>query len=206
MKNLLSLGRELGKTELSADDVAKALRPARRRATPGPGPRRRGVHHGREDRQGPRLGRPVRQRPGQGTTLDTTTRQTAAITTALSGLGGTAEATATSIDITDKSVNGYEGAAGRAEQATYDLNTAFGRLMGTLDQEEKWDAWSKAVWNLADGAGDTAAETREWKRETAELVMGLEGIAQLSAIISSIVAFGSVARVVAVMVSAPFSW
>ena len=28
MKNLLSLGRELGKTELSADDVAKALRQA----------------------------------------------------------------------------------------------------------------------------------------------------------------------------------
>jgi hypothetical protein len=84
-------------------------------------------------------------------------------------LSETASATGTAF-------HGMSKDAWDATSATNDLNSAFRALMGTLDQEEKWDAWAQAVWALGDGAGDTAAETREWKRETAELVMGLEGM------------------------------
>ena len=75
---------------------------------------------------------------------------------------------------TSTAFHGMSKDAWDAVSATYALDTAVRDLMGELDQEERWSAWQTAVWNLADGAGDAGADTREWKRQTAELIVSLD--------------------------------
>ncbi len=78
------------------------------------------------------------------------------------------------LDDLDRQAAKAESALDAAERSARDLSDAFDALMGNLDQEEKWEAFNEAVWNLADGSGNAAAEMRDWKRAAAELVTGLE--------------------------------
>ena len=99
-------------------------------------------------------------------------------TTELSGpqrdLAETASATGTAFHGMSKEAWDTVDATRAAKDEARDLKDAYDRLMGTLDQGEKWDAFREAVWDLSDGAGDAAKETREWQRQTADLVMSLD--------------------------------
>lgn len=79
-------------------------------------------------------------------------------------------------DLEDEERQLYKAeAASRAARSAADkLTAAYDALMGTIDQEEKWDAFNKAVWEMSDGAGNSAEETRQWKRAAADLVMSLD--------------------------------
>lgn len=72
-----------------------------------------------------------------------------------------------------KEANDNADALERARRKAEELNAAYDALLGHLDQEEKWDAFNKAVWALGDGTGDAAEETRQWKKAAADLIMSL---------------------------------
>lgn len=89
-------------------------------------------------------------------------------------LGGTTYDAAQDFADLDKHANLAAGKLRDAENAARGVDDALEGLNGNLDQEEKWQAFGEAVWNLADGSGDAAEEMRDWKRAAADLVVGLE--------------------------------
>lgn len=109
-----------------------------------------------------------------GTDLADLDKATTSAANAQRDLAETASATGTAFHGMSKEAWDTVDATRAAKDETRDLKDAYDRLMGTLDQGEKWDAFREAVWDLSDGAGDSAKETREWQRQTADLVMSLD--------------------------------
>ena len=109
-----------------------------------------------------------------GTDLADLDKATTSAANAQRDLAETASATGTAFHGMSKEAWDTVDATRAAKDEARDLKDAYDRLMGTLDQGEKWDAFREAVWDLSDGAGDSAKETREWQRQTADLVMSLD--------------------------------
>ena len=109
-----------------------------------------------------------------GTDLADLDKATTSAANAQRDLAETASATGTAFHGMSKEAWDAVDATRAAKDEAGDLKDAYDRLMGTLDQGEKWDAFREAVWDLSDGAGDSAKETREWQRQTADLVMSLD--------------------------------
>jgi len=109
-----------------------------------------------------------------GTDLADLDKATTSAANAQRDLAETASATGTAFHGMSKEAWDTVDATRAAKDEARDLKDAYDRLMGTLDQGEKWDAFREAVWDLSDGAGNTAKETREWQRQTADLVMSLD--------------------------------
>jgi hypothetical protein len=109
-----------------------------------------------------------------GTDLADLDKATTSAANAQRDLAETASATGTAFHGMSKEAWDTVDATRAAKDEARDLKDAYDGLMGTLDQGEKWDAFREAVWDLSDGAGDAAKETREWQRQTADLVMSLD--------------------------------
>ena len=109
-----------------------------------------------------------------GTDLADLDKATTSAANAQRDLAETASATGTAFHGMSKEAWDTVDATRAAKDVAGDLNDAYDDLLGIIDQGEKWDAFSEAVWDLSDGAGDSAKETREWQRQTADLVMSLD--------------------------------
>lgn len=109
-----------------------------------------------------------------GTDLADLDKATTSAANAQRDLAETASATGTAFHGMSKEAWDAVDATRAAEDEAGDLRDAYDDLLGIIDQGEKWDAWREAVWDLSDGAGDVAKETREWQRQTADLVMSLD--------------------------------
>ena len=109
-----------------------------------------------------------------GTDLADLDKATTSAANAQRDLAETASATGTAFHGMSKEAWDAVDATRAAKDEARDLNDAYDDLLGIIDQGEKWDAFREAVWDLSDGAGDSAKETREWQRQTADLVMSLD--------------------------------
>ena len=109
-----------------------------------------------------------------GTDLADLDKATTSAANAQRDLAETASATGTAFHGMSKEAWDTVDATRAAKDVAGDLNDAYDDLLGIIDQGEKWDAFREAVWDLSDGAGDSAKETREWQRQTADLVMSLD--------------------------------
>ena len=109
-----------------------------------------------------------------GTDLADLDKATTSAANAQRDLAETASATGTAFHGMSKEAWDAVDATRAAKDEAGDLRDAYDDLLGIIDQGEKWDAFSEAVWDLSDGAGDSAKETREWQRQTADLVMSLD--------------------------------
>jgi hypothetical protein len=109
-----------------------------------------------------------------GTDLADLDKATTSAANAQRDLAETASATGTAFHGMSKEAWDTVDATRAAKDVAGDLKDAYDDLLGIIDQGEKWDAFREAVWDLSDGAGDSAKETREWQRQTADLVMSLD--------------------------------
>lgn len=109
-----------------------------------------------------------------GTDLADLDKATTSAANAQRDLAETASATGTAFHGMSKEAWDAVDATRAAKDEAGDLRDAYDDLLGIIDQGEKWDAFREAVWDLSDGAGDSAKETREWQRQTADLVMSLD--------------------------------
>lgn len=109
-----------------------------------------------------------------GTDLADLDKATTSAANAQRDLAETASATGTAFHGMSKEAWDTVDATRAAKDVAGDLKDAYDDLLGIIDQGEKWDAFREAVWDLSDGAGNTAKETREWQRQTADLVMSLD--------------------------------
>lgn len=109
-----------------------------------------------------------------GTDLADLDKATTSAANAQRDLAETASATGTAFHGMSKEAWDAVDATRAAKDEAGDLKDAYDDLLGIIDQGEKWDAFREAVWDLSDGAGDSAKETREWQRQTADLVMSLD--------------------------------
>ena len=109
-----------------------------------------------------------------GTDLADLDKATTSAANAQRDLAETASATGTAFHGMSKEAWDTVDATRAAKDEAGDLRDAYDDLLGIIDQGEKWDAFREAVWDLSDGTGDAAKETREWQRQTADLVMSLD--------------------------------
>lgn len=65
---------------------------------------------------------------------------------------------------------------GELEAATGNLDDQYATLMGKFDKEDAWENLLESLWTAKDGLGDTAQETRDYARDLATMVQGLEGV------------------------------
>ena len=62
------------------------------------------------------------------------------------------------------------------ESSVDDLKATYDELLGKLSQEDAWDTFLAKMYEFYSSTGRSAAETREYTRDIAEMVMALEGV------------------------------
>lgn len=122
------------------------------------------------------LGRATTAFADQGDEMRHTDEQTAQIDGSLRKLIGTGDDTAAAFGRVDRSAQDFTDEIDRAEAATQALDDTYNRLTGHLDQEDAWKNLMESLWAANDGMGDAEADTRNYIRALADMVMGLEGV------------------------------
>lgn len=95
---------------------------------------------------------------------------------ALRELTATADETAPAITRVDRSAQDYADEIKRAEDATRMLDDAYATLTGSLNEQEAWDNFIAKMWEFHSSTDRTEAETRDYIRSLAEMVVGLKGV------------------------------